>query len=366
MTARTRWLPWLSVVGLLVLSGLAAGLSVLRAPGSSRATPTPVPVAPLTGFGGYTWFGPTTSVAARWDVPKIVSRGHSSAATWIGAQDPSGTFVQVGTLEFRPASGPPHYEAFWSDTALGFHAQPLHSVRPSDVVSAVLFERAGGWYLSVADTTGHWSQDLATHYQGPHPFAQGEWVQEDPAPALITATDVPYPHTTVVRFSQVRVNGTVPTLPYDNARALSAEGGVYLVPTRFQDDGFSLPPAQGAALRYLVVAGRYDRVVSEAATVLVTGPQPTPPSRRAEAATEIIGAERRLVADLESGTWPAVASDDIATVTRDTQPVIDDNRRLQDTHFVETAGFSERIQRDELRLRIAVDAARSDLGLPPV
>jgi len=73
---------------------------------------------------------------------------------------------------------------------------------------------------------------------GPTPIAQF-----GPGPAL--------PVTTIVRFSDVKIDSRIPTLPYDNAQALPGFGGVFLVPTVFSDDAFALPSAQGAAKQYL-------------------------------------------------------------------------------------------------------------------
>lgn len=58
-----------------------------------------LPPSALGTFVGYRWFGTTHSISAKWRVPRILQTSEAHASTWIGLQNESGAFIQVGTTE---------------------------------------------------------------------------------------------------------------------------------------------------------------------------------------------------------------------------------------------------------------------------
>jgi hypothetical protein len=174
-----------------------------------------------------------------------------------------------------------------------------------------------------------------------------------------------YPTTTVVQFTDVKVNGAVPSLPFANGQALSGFGGVYLVPTVFLDDGFSLPPAQGAARQYLVGAARYDAVI--ASIDADAGPSPTTPSdalRRREI-TRLVDAQRTFDSYLLAKSWPVAAQPDIHLFVRFSDDIIADYRAAEAANFTLTPALTRRFVSDTRQFHATVDETRAQLGLPP-
>jgi hypothetical protein len=363
------WAPWalLGTLGLLTVG--AAILSVATTgPLPTSAARIPVPVAPFTGFGGYTWYGDPTSINASWTVPTIISRGPAaSAATWIGAQGRStATFVQVGTLEVRLASGDRRYEAFWSDGPLDFHAQHIRDVVPGDAMETAMRQTPQGWDLDIDDVTQNWTRTVSTHYRTGVFVTQGEWVQEDPAPTLNAAHDVRYPVTTVVRFDDMRVDGDTPNLTYDDAQALSGFGGVYLVPTVYSHGHFSLPPAEGAARQYLADAARYDTLVTGVDVAVVTSPKPLTVAERGHQVARVVAAIKVFNGDLTRQTWPAAAQADITRLVQADTTTIDEYAALEAARFKVSAAASQNFRLHAVAFQMDVEAARAALGLPPL
>jgi hypothetical protein len=74
----------------LAASAFALGASsALNAVGASVKPHShhEVHVFPLTGFGGYQWFGAVTQISAHWVVPSFVSKWVlGQASTWVGAK----------------------------------------------------------------------------------------------------------------------------------------------------------------------------------------------------------------------------------------------------------------------------------------
>jgi hypothetical protein len=362
--------PWALVTGLLVLSAGGAALSVTTTSGPPGPVPgassLPIPTTPFTGFGGYHVVEATTSIGAHWVVPTIVgTRRQVSAATWIGAQSvTTDVFVQVGVAEQWSSKGPPVYEAFWSDSPLQFVEQQIRAVKAGDTFAASMNQTSGGWVLDIGDLTQNWSQVVPTHYGGNAPFSQGEWLQEDPPPSLHAGHDLLYPQTTVVQFTAMTIDGQIPSLPFADSQALSGFGGVYLVPTSFVNDGFSLPPAQGPARQYLGDAAAFDTSLETAANSLgqqrllsVSG------RRRLDA--ELITAFRTLTGDLTSQSWPATVVPDIGLLARYDGAIIADDEQAEATITPSSAVARTYIE-DLTRFHLVVEDIRGRLGLPPI
>jgi hypothetical protein len=66
----------------------------------------------------------------------------ADAATWIGVQDPEGSFFQIGTTESE-WFGSLLYDGFWSDPVVGFHAQKLLAHNRSLLHDLQSWEAAG-------------------------------------------------------------------------------------------------------------------------------------------------------------------------------------------------------------------------------
>jgi hypothetical protein len=364
-------MPW-TLLGLVaVLAIAAASVSAATTSGAGTA-PTgasgiTIPTVPFTGFGGYNWFGATTSVGAAWVVPTIVSsRRDARAATWIGAQNSSTLdFIQIGTIEELTDTGRPRYEAFWSDTSLHFEAQPIAAVDAGDNIAVSMTRTGQGWRLGFVDRTRNWTRTIASQYGRTGVYTQGEWLHEDPPPSLDSAHDGLYPVTTVVRFTGVTVDGSVPSLPYDDAQALSGYGGVDLVPTVFADDAFSLPPARGAAQQYLIDAARFDSVVA-GVDAQAAGDRATPTTAQdLRAVVRLIAALHTFNAELRGQSWPAAADPDITHLVAADTEVAGDFQKVRDAGLKESRGLAGTILRDYTEFHLMVATTRAQLGLPP-
>lgn len=368
MGQRSNWVPWTLLAALLCLAGGAVGLSVAVPPSTNTGTSSiPIPTTPFTGFGGYNWYGTTTSISAQWVVPTILNeRRGLSASTWIGAQSLSdNAFVQIGIIEQTFSSFLPRYEAFWSDTALRFEAQPIRAVGVKDHVSASMTELSTGWVLHIEDLTENWSQNIRTTFADHTRFTDGQWLQEDPPPSLNSALDLPYPVTTVVQFTNVEVDGRIPTLPYENAQALSGNGGVFLVPTAFSDDGFALPPAQGAAKQYLSDAAGFDTRLYRLDLAVAASHSSSSDERRRHEAAQVAGVLSGFAADLLHQTWPASAAPDIQQLVRADTLIRNDYRTAEKAGSKDSASLGRKVQLDLERFHFEVETTRAQLGLPP-
>ncbi|MGH9017007.1 MAG: hypothetical protein ACRDY1_04580 [Acidimicrobiales bacterium] len=358
------------MTGLVLLAVASAAVSVATTgPGPAATGPGVVIPAPFTGFGGYDWLTHTTSIRARWTVPTIVDRRPDvSGSTWVGAESSiMPAFVQLGVTEQRPGSSSPEYAGFWSDTTRHFLAQPIGGpVRPGDVVDAAMTQTASGWILTLADVTGHWTRTVSTGYQGNGTFTEGEWIQEDPTTSLDAAVDVPYPVTTVVGFSDVRIDGGVPPLTIADAAALSAPDGVYLVPSAFTDDAFTLPPARGAARQYLVDAGRFDAVLQAQSAADARRHDRLSTAEKRTEVRQVLTAFARIEGSLHHQVWPAAAAAAVAGLLTASGPVVADYRRAEAAGFTASPALNRRVVSDYGAFHVAVDRLRTALGLPPV
>jgi hypothetical protein len=370
---RRTWMPWLLVAGLVFLTAGTAvfseatttGVPTSPKPGTSNL---PIPTVPFTGFGGYNWFGTTTSISAQWVVPTILSNAQDVAAsTWIGAQSASsGAFIQLGVTEQRLTTASPTYEAFWSDTSHHYYAQPIQAVGANDTILASMTKTSQGWDLAISDATEQWGRSIDIGYDASTRFMQGEWLQEDPPPSLDTVHDEVYPVTTLVQFADVRVNGHVPSLPDEDAQALSGFGGIYLVPTAFSHDGFTLAPAQGAARQYLADAFQFDSVLNTIDySVSSSRKRPSDAILRLVVAEAITG-YRRFDSAVLSQSWPATVHSEIQQLVRFVERIIVDNQEAEDARFRLSTKLAHRFMRDSMQFEIDVNNIRTHLSLPPI
>jgi hypothetical protein len=350
----------------LVAGGLVLSLAV-PAPTNAATSAIPIPTTPFTGFGGYNSYETVTSISGQWVVPTILNdKPGVSASTWIGAQSASdNAFVQIGTIEDRFASGPPVYEAFWSDTALHFNAQLIRAVGTKDSVSASMTQLSTGWVLHIADLTENWSRNIRTTFADHTLFSDGQWLQEDPPPSLNSALDLPYPVTTLVQFTGVEVDGHVPLLSYENAQALSGNGGIFLVPTAFTDDSFALPPAQGAAKQYLADAARFDTRLYQIDLALAAAHEPLSYGQQRTQAAKVVDVLSGFSADVLHQSWPASAGADIQQLVRNDTRISNDYRAAEKAGFQDSASQTRRFVLDLERFHADVETTRAQLGLPP-
>jgi hypothetical protein len=289
----------------VLVAGAAVAATTLTAL-SAQATTNEV--IPEEGFGGYRyWPTAVRSISAMWQIPVILrASGSGAASTWIGAQNDHGgyPFIQVGVTE-NMAFGNHFYFAFWSDSTVGFTAQPIFlAVHGGDTV-AVAMERLGPkWHLSVHDLTTNKDLAVDVTYGAGARFTQGEWLQEDPVPIANAApTDVPYPKLTGTRFSQVRLNGKVPTLTLSDGQTLMASKGVFQVPTPFVDDAFRLVAPEGYARQYLEDVYPLDMAIDLFNAQLVTWDDLSRGARLG-ATRGLIGAYAVFQRALARETWP--------------------------------------------------------------
>lgn len=329
--SRRAFVPWLLVWTVVVA---ASGAAVLGASNASqppaKSTSPPSVDAPITGFGGYRWPGKVEEIEAEWRVPRIVgTTPYAGESTWIGVQGP-GTdypFIQLGTLAnvsyspflgsgsgtkaespSAPELGQTDYEIFWSDTAQGFHPVTVVGLKhPGDLIRFKMVKQNDGWELSVKNLTYGWSRSKLVRYGQNDSFTQGEWLQEDPASAGSPGVDLPYADTSPVDFQSVRINDTVPSFRYSDEGALSTQDGVYLVPTPFVRDSFSLVRPTGAALQYISDAETVDASLSRIAAQidwLGRGDASATQVRKVEQMAALYSQSARIV---DERTWPASA-----------------------------------------------------------
>ncbi|MDA8033857.1 MAG: hypothetical protein M0T71_06780 [Actinomycetota bacterium] len=297
---------------------LLAPLTVAGLPRSAGAAhpgwPAPPPrpeeaaaIAPVTGFGGYHVQVPSVDqLGASWAVPAIApSSRPGSASTWIGAQNVHGPpFVQIGTVEQLATASAPTYELFWSDPAVGFHAQPLGPVTAGAVVRASLRRVGARWTAQLTDvTTGTTVTRVLAGAAGG--YDQAEWFQEDPA-LLGSGQDVPYPSLSDVTFTDLTVNGADPVLTLADGVTLMSDRGGDFVPTPVTGDTFALLPPTGYARRYLLLAGAIDRVLNRFNALSATWPR-LPPATRLRVAAQLAAAYAHFDQRLAGHTWPSTA-----------------------------------------------------------
>jgi Peptidase A4 family len=356
---------WLLVGVAMLLGGL--GIIVPRVSPASAAVATTKNFFPSTGFGGYRWWGAdVTQISAQWRVPTITeSSAAGSASTWIGAQNSNGgaPFIQLGTVENLFAAMGPNYEAFWSDTAVGFHPKPLIPVEPGDLVSAQMVDGAKGWTLTIRDLTRSMAQTITIPYGIGGHFTQGEWLQEDPTMGDVVARDLPYPSITDTQFSSLLLNNAPPKLTLKNAQVLMADGGAIRVPSYVTADGFAFSAPQGAAREYLEGARTLDTSIATFQVGLLKWKKEHAQQKEAIAAG-VAKAYGVFASNLSTDAFPAAARPSThLLVTRNRQIQKDFQVWRSSGYSLGTAAF-ENLYR-EMQIRPIATDVRTALGLPP-
>ncbi|HEX5266956.1 MAG TPA: hypothetical protein VFW24_09285 [Acidimicrobiales bacterium] len=229
--------------------------------------------------------------------------GHAS--TWIGVQSTREEFIQIGTVEDEVLAGTrPIYAAFWSDVSVGFHPQPLGIVEPGDVIRVDMSQVPSGWVLHIIDEHVRLDRRLQSHYGPGVNFDAGEWIQEDPAVATSPPTDLPYPKTSDVVFTDLRENGRPPHLTFSDGQSLASPNGVYLVPTPPAGNSFRFRPATPSQAAYLADAGPANFAVLRFEAAL----DGIGSLSASEAAREAIAAVITFKQSIESQHWPSAVS----------------------------------------------------------
>jgi hypothetical protein len=252
---------------------------------------------------------PVTQISAQWKVPTILARSpKGSACTWIGAQLAGTAFIQLGTCEYYLPSTPPFYEAFWSDRALGFHAQFLGTELAGDSFSALMRQTKQGWILEFKNTDplSHLKRTIKTSYGAGVHFDEAEWIQEDPGLSLNAPEYEPYPLMSSVAFHVLRLNMHPPQLSGQDRAALIAADGIFLVPTPVHGDAFTLATPHGPAAQFLrdldsfILTSRpsqiqFGRLLESSHPTTASNMQP------------LITADENLVSQMSKQEWPRSA-----------------------------------------------------------
>jgi peptidase A4-like protein len=231
-----------------------------------------VPAIALGPFVGYRFFGTTHSISAKWRVPRILQTSEAQASTWIGLQNESGAFIQVGTTEDSfvgsndLARNEDIYAGFWSGDKVSFRPQPTfrQSVHPGDLISASIAETKSGWRVQIVDARDR-TKYIRTLKIGATDLTEAEWFQEDPTN---TATDspLPYPQLSQIRLTDLKRNGSSPSFSLDNQEWMSVPG-MDFAPTELKHDSYQVVPVHLNAIQarwvaskvsYMIVATKFD------------------------------------------------------------------------------------------------------------
>lgn len=347
----------------MTLTTVHLGLSVA----SAAPLYAPTYAFPYTGFGGYHTIVTVSSISARWKVPVInVHSYQGDAATWIGAQNErSDAFIQVGILENAAKYSPDSYEAFWSDTAKGFRPQLLGTLSAGDQISVDMTRTHSGWTVKFVDKAAKLSAVRQIDYGAGKVFNVGEWIQEDPAPANITAVDLAYPNVADVEIDRVRVNGHAPDLRRRDAQVLIAKGGIIRVPTRFHSDSFSFKKPTGIQNQYLTDASNFDVGVNlfdadyaRWNTTSATG--------KKNAVQDYVDALKANARVFLSQTWPKRTGVTVEKLGVNIHQVEIDLQRWLLAGAKNSGSAYDQLGKDEGVHHTLVDTVRSSIGLPPV
>jgi len=319
---------------------------------------------PGCGCAGYNWEGRVTEISADWHVPTIrPDSPDGQAATWVGAQNPSGPpFIQLGTLEGEQ-DGEVSYVVFWSDATLHYVPQIIGIVHGGDLVDAQMIRDTRGWTLHFEDRSRSLVRHLSTPYGSRSNLMQAEWMQEDPTMQPQLTTEFPYPTTSVPSMQRIQVNGKVPRLTDEDAVTFASPNGIDLVPSAYHHGEFELRPATGAALQFLTDTAGFDKSAFSFVQVLVGG--------RKKTLVDNTAAKAYLVAvqwyDLQllDQTWPATTEPDIQTLVKEDQRFADAIQSWEFAGFVKLGPTVSMLARVGSSRRTADDRVRRDMGLPP-
>ncbi|MFZ0665131.1 MAG: hypothetical protein WAM97_05205 [Acidimicrobiales bacterium] len=372
---RGRVVSWLSLLVLVVFSVIAATASAYIKPTVSTfgITGSGSLVASPSGFAGYNYVGSVQQVSADLIVPSITSIPHNApyatASTWIGAQNAQGSFIQIGVTEyeqrpqFQDELGQPYYNGFWSDTQKDFHPDPLFQVQPGDFISLRMILEPTGWKLVIDDITTGRVQSISSDYGASDIYDFAEWIQEDPVSSADPFQNLPYPATTTVSFSHLKVDQLVPQMGSDNRQAMYVEDGPLLLPTRFSGDSFDVIPATGFARQYLSDVAVYDYSLTIYTAAVNQQHGRSGMAKVVSDAQLFAGALGQFSSAIHRQHWPT-------RVESDLQPLLSANQQLEsDVEQVASDGGTTdaelQVLHDEVLGQEYSEQVRTDLGLPP-
>jgi hypothetical protein len=352
-------------VALLVLCATCLSIfSLAQKPASAQA---PTTVFPVTGFGGYSVGESAVSqISASWRVPTVLASSRPGyGSTWIGVQNENtGTpFIQLGTIENKVGPGHISYEAFWSDVTVGFRPQFFAAVSPDELVSVSMVRGSSGWTLTMDVGNNSKPTTKVIAYGVGQTFSQAEWLQEDPAPASVTAVDEPYPQLSPVVFKDLRVNDRVPHLTRSDGATLSAQDGIYLVPSTVRDGSFSLVAPKGAAKTYLVLAARLDHAISVYDVQLSKWNTLSRKARKA-AVLNLASAYSENASQFASHSWPRRSQHLIGLLGKQLRRLNADIENWSKAGLSLSGPAYRKLTNDENVTPVA-NRVRSSLGLPP-
>jgi hypothetical protein len=366
-----RTIVYAATILVLVVS---AALTLPSRPSTSSRSATeadltegPTFFFPSTGFGGYSLMGKVREVGASWKVPEILSSSKAGvASTWIGAQTSlNNDFIQIGVNEFAFKSGAPAYQLFWSDTAEGFHPHNLGHVHAGELIDVSMTKDSSGWHLQVRNESKSLSISRQINYAANVSFTVAEWIQENPAPALVSSRDTPYPNIDNVTFQKLKVNGRSPRLHRSDGQVLIASSGAIRVPTLVRHDSFTFLAPKGAARQYLTDARRLDAGVSIFGAAEVRWSTTSTKDRR-QNVLALINILKKNVGVFESQTWPKATREPLSKLdTLTTREIAELQAWSRTSMSLEGPDYTKFMadlpEHDQL-----VDQIRASLDLPPL
>jgi hypothetical protein len=340
------------------VDGAGGGTSLLHSP---------------AGFAGYNYAGLVTQISTDFVVPSITSippeAPYGAGSTWIGAQNPQGSFVQVGITEYeaRPQLagelGQPFYSGFWSDTAKSFHPFDFTTVQPGDLIAVKMQLGPTGWVLSFRDVTSGFAQNIQSGYGRGQLYNFAEWIQEDPVSAANPLDNLPYTYTTPVDFSNLKVDGLAPQLGAGDRQAMDPKGGPFLDASGFAHDSFEVVPVVGIARQYLEDVSAYDYALNVYSAAVAEQRGNVGESLVVAEASALARAAGEFERALGGQSWPAGVRPAIEGLQTS------DERLGQDAAQVESergsAGSEQQVYRDEGLGQQYADQIRILLDLPP-
>jgi hypothetical protein len=322
---------------------------------------------PSTGFGGYSLTGKVREIGASWKVPEILSSSKPGvASTWIGAQTSTNNdFIQIGVNEFAFKSGAPAYQLFWSDTAENFHPQNLGDVHAGELIEVSMTKDSTGWRLQAHNPSKSLLVSKQINYAASVSFTVAEWIQENPAPAMVSARDTPYPNIDNVTFQKLKVNSRSPRLHRSDGQVLIASSGAIRVPTLVRHDSFTFLAPKGAARQYLTDARRLDAGVSIFDAAEVRWSTTSTKDRRQDVLA-LIKILKKNVGVFESQSWPKATRAPLSKLDTLTTSQISEFQAWSRTAMSldgqdYTKFMAELPEHDQL-----VDQIRASLDLPPL
>lgn len=295
-------------------------------------------------------------------VTKCPNQG--GASTWIGAQSLSGKFIQVGVVENCEGKNPVQYEAFWSDTAQGYHPLFIGIVFPYNLVTVSMKQVQSGWSIKVVDKHTRLSDSQNISFaKGVH-FNDGEWIQEDPTSSNVTATDLPYPTMSNPVFEKMKINGHAPHLVLKNGQVLTSSNGIIRVPTAVRNDSFTFNAPTGAAAQYMNDARGGDAAVS-AFDVWYSQWKQLTVEQKKSALRNLVLSYTVFADELANQKWPASANSAVAVAVKSTRHVASVLDEWLASGLKDKGAAYSRYLALRGNHESSFDVLRAALGLPP-